>query len=193
MIMHSTYGNIVDNRTFGIDYFFNINPAKDTRIYSSANIGYNVISSAVLDQKNSGWNGHFMLGAQQTIFWDMRLSANLFANTKRYSLQGWSSGFSVVALGLTKSFLEEKLNVSVEGFTNIKGGAKAEFQTYSEGSGFTTEGFFAVPVRRIGLELTYRFGKNNFQVKKAQRTITNDDVVNAQNAVQQQSSQTNMQ
>ena len=193
MIMHSTYGNIVDNRTFGINYFFNINPAKDTRIYSSANLGYNVISSSVLDQKNSGWNGHIMLGAQQTIFWDMRLSANLFANTKNYSLQGWNSGFSGVALGLTKSFFEEKLNVSVQGFTNLKGGAKAKFEQYSEGSGFTTEGYFAVPIRRIGLELTYSFGKNNFQVKKAQRTITNDDVVNAQNAVQQQSSQTSMQ
>ena len=96
-------------------------------------------------------------------------------------------------MGLTKSFFEEKLNVSVQGFTNLKGGAKAKFEQYSEGSGFTTEGYFAVPIRRIGIELTYSFGKNNFQVKKAQRTITNDDVVNAQNAVQQQSSQTNMQ
>ena len=193
MVMHSTYGNIVDNRTFGVNYFVNVNPFKDTRIYSSGNFGYNVISSTVLDQRNSGWNGHLMLGAQQTIFWDMRLSANLFANTKRYTLQGWTSGFSGVALGLTKSFLEDKLNVSLRGFTNIKGGKYYSFESYSEGKGFTTETHVSIPIRSIGLELTYNFGKNKFQVKKAQRTITNDDVVNAENAMQQQSSQTSMQ
>ena len=193
MVMHSTYGNIVDNRTFGVNYFVNVNPFKDTRIYSSGDFGYNVISSAVLDQRNSGWNGHVMLGAQQTIFWDMRLSANLFANTKRYTLQGWSSGFNGVVLGLSKGFLEDKLNVTLRGFTNIKGGKYFTFENYSEGKGFTTETHVSIPIRNVGIELTYNFGKNKFQVKKAQRTITNDDVVNAENAMQQQSSQTSMQ
>ena len=193
MILQSTYGNIVSNRTYGFNYFINWNPVKDTRIYSSSNMGYNVISSSELNQRNSGWNGHFMLGAQQTIFWDLRLSANLFGSTRRYSLQGWSSGFSGMALGVSKSFLEEKLNVSLRGFTNIKGGKYFSFENYSEGNDFTTHNIVYVPIRSVGIELTYNFGKGNIQVKKAQRTITNDDVVNAQNAVQQQSAQTSMQ
>ena len=152
-----------------------------------------MISSPELDQRNSGWNGHFMLGAQQTIFWDMRLSANLFGSTRRYSLQGWSTGFSGAALGLSKSFLEEKLNVSLRGFTNVKGGKYFSFENYSEGNGFTSKSKVSLPLRSVGIELTYNFGKSNIQVKKVKRTITNDDVVNAQNAVQQQSSQTSMQ
>ena len=193
MIMHSTFGNIVDNSTLGFNYFINWNPLKDTRIYSSSNFGYNVISSDILGQRNSGWNGQFMIGGQQTVFWDMRLSANFFANTRRYSLQGWNSGFSGVALGLSKSFLEEKLNLTIQGFSNLSGGKKARFEGHSSGDGFTVDNQFAIPIRSIGLEITYNFGKNNFQVKKASRTITNDDVVNAQNAMQQQNAQTNMQ
>jgi hypothetical protein len=193
MILHSTYGNIVSNSTYGINWFINWNPVKDTRIYTSSNLGYNVISSPELNQRNSGWNGHLMLGAQQTVFWDLRLSANLFASTRRYSLQGWSSGFNGVSLGITKNFLEEKLGVSLRGFTNLKGGKYIAFDSYSEGNGFTSKNHTTIPVRSIGIELTYNFGKNNFQVKKAQRTITNDDVVNAQNAVQQQNAQTSMQ
>jgi hypothetical protein len=134
-----------------------------------------------------------MLGGQQTIFWDMRLSANLFANSRRYSLQGWNSGFSGAALSLTKSVLQEKLSITVQAFSNLKGGRKASFESYTSGAGFTIDSSFAVPIRNIGLELTYNFGKNNFQVKKASRTITNDDVVNAQNAIQQQNTQTQMQ
>lgn len=193
MIMHSTYGNIVGNKTLGINYFINWNPVKDTRIYSSSNIGYKVISSSILDQRNSGWSGHFILGAQQTVFWDMRLSANLFTNMRRYTLQGWNSGFQGLSLGLSRGFLEDKLTLSLQGFTNLSGGSKARFKSYSEGKGFSMDGEFAVPIRQIGLTLTYNFGKNNFQVKKASRTITNDDVVNAQNAMQQQNAQTNMQ
>ena len=192
MIFHNTYGNIVSNRTFGANSFINWNPAKDTRIYSSVNFGYNVISSDILAQKNSGWNGHIMLGAQQTIFWDMRLSANLFGNSKRYSLQGWSSGFSGAMLGVTKSFLDDKLSLTLRGFSNL-GGAKVEFKNHTEGAGFTLDNITRLPIRRVGIELSYSFGKNNFQVKKANRSISNDDVVNAQNAVQQQNSQTSMQ
>lgn len=193
MILHSTYGNIVSNSTYGVNWFINWNPVKDTRIYTSSNLGYTVISSPQLDQRNSGFNGHFMLGAQQTIFWDMRLSANLFGATKRYTLQGWGSGFSGLSLGVSKSFLEEKLNVSLRGFTNVKGGKYFYFENYTEGKDFTTHSKVYIPIRSVGIELTYNFGKSNIQVKKAQRTITNDDVVNAQNAMQQQSAQTNMQ
>lgn len=193
MILHSTYGNIVSNSTYGVNWFINWNPVKDTRIYTSSNLGYTVISSPQLNQSNSGFNGHFMFGAQQTIFWDMRLSANLFGATKRYTLQGWGSGFSGLSLGVSKSFLEEKLNVSLRGFTNVKGGKYFYFENYTEGKDFTTHSKVYIPIRSVGIELTYNFGKSNIQVKKAQRTITNDDVVNAQNAMQQQSAQTNMQ
>ena len=191
MIFHTTYGNIVSNRTFGANAFINWNPAKDTRIYSSANLGYNVISSDILGQSNSGWNGNLMIGAQQTIFWDMRLSGNFFGNTKRYSLQGWRSGFNGVMLGVTKSFLEEKLSVTLRGFTCLQG-AFAKFTDYTEGDGFTLNNVTRVPMRAVSIELNYSFGENNFQVKKANRTISNDDVVNAENAVQQQNSQASM-
>ena len=193
MILHSTYGNIVSNSTYGVNWFINWNPVKDTRIYTSSNLGYTVISSPQLNQSNSGFNGHFMFGAQQTIFWDMRLSANLFGATKRYTLQGWGSGFSGLSLGVSKSFLEEELNVSLRGFTNVKGGKYFYFENYTEGKDFTTHSKVYIPIRSVGIELTYNFGKSNIQVKKARRTITNDDVVNAQNAMQQQSAQTSMQ
>ena len=192
MIMHSTYGNIVDNHFAGFNYFFNLTPHKDTRIFSSCNIGYNLIKSAVLKQDNHGWNFQFMAGVQQTVFWDLRLSANLFANSRRYTLQGWNSGFSGAVVGVSKGFLEDRLNVSVRAFSNLKGGKYASFESYSKGDGFITEGKFSVPIRNIGIELTYNFGKNNFQVKKTRRSITNDDVVNSQNAIQQQSAQTSM-
>ena len=192
MIMHSTYGNIVNTNTVGLNSFFNWNPLKDTRIYSNFRFGYTVISSDILNQRNSGWNGNFMVGAQQTIFWDMRLSANYFGNSRRYTLQGWSSGFNAAMIGLTKGFLEDKLDVTLRAVTNLDG-PKAQFKMHTEGAGFTMDNVTNVPIRNIGIEISYNFGKSNYQVKKAQHSITNDDVVNAQSAAQQQSSQTSIQ
>ena len=74
----------------------------------------------------------------------------------------------------------------------LQGGRRSKVCIHS-GKNFNTRTHAQLPIRSVGIELTYNFGKNNFQVKKAQRTITNDDVVNAQNAMQQQSAQTSMQ
>ena len=178
-ILHSTYGNIVRDNTLGINYFVNWNPAKDTRIYSSANVGYSNYFSRQLDQKNSGASGFFMVGGQQTVPWDLRLSANVFGSLRRYTLQGWNSGFSGVSLGVSKSFLEERLNVSLRGFSNL-GTGKAHFKGYTKGEGFESSSFTSIPLRQIGLEISWKFGKNNFQVKRARHTISNDDVANAE-------------
>jgi hypothetical protein len=41
----------------------------------------------------------------------------------------------------------------------------------------------AIPMRQLSLSISYSFGKSsNISVKTARRTITNDDILNAENA-----------
>lgn len=178
-ILQSTYGNIVRNNTVGINYFVNWNPAKDTRIYSSADVGYTDFFSRQLGQGNSGFSGYLMFGAQQTIPLDIRLSANMFGSLRRYNLQGWNSGFAGASLGATKSFLEERLSVTVRGFSNL-GTGRACFKGYTKGEGFETRSSTSLPLRQIGVELSWKFGKNNFQVKKVRHSISNDDIADSE-------------
>ena len=178
MILHNTYGNIVNSQSYGLNYFISWNPWKDTRIYSSAEGGYQTIRSKVLDLSNHGFIGSMMIGVQQTIPWDLRLSANFFGMSRHYSLQGWNGGFAGMSLGISKGFLDDRLNVSLRGFTNFNKG-KARFRSYSEGKDFSLSTHVRVPIRQIGLELSWSFGKQQVDVKKTRRTISNDDVMSS--------------
>ena len=179
MILQNTYGNIVRTNTLGFNWFLNWNPVKDTRVYSSMDAGYSDFYSSMLGQRNSGFTGFAMVGAQQTIPWDLRLSLNIFGSLRRHNIQGWNSGFSGVSLAISKPFLNEKLNVSLRGFSNL-GKGDARFEGYSKGLGFESRSVTTVPLSNIGLEISWKFGQNSFQVKKAKHTINNDDVMNAE-------------
>ncbi len=176
--MVTTYGNILHNDAVRGSAFVNWNIGSKTRIYTNLSGNWNTFSSSRLDQSNSGWGFSGMLGFQQTLPWDLRFSANLFGNSRRYNLQGYSGSFSGIATGLSKSFLEDKLTLSIQAFSPLEG-ARAHFRNYTAGNGFSSENNVSVPISRVGFELSWSFGKSHFQVKKARKTISNDDVVGA--------------
>jgi hypothetical protein len=179
MILQSTYGNIVDSHRVGLNYFISWNPWKDTRIYSRADGGYETFLAKKLDQSNHGWNGFLMVGVQQTIPWDIRISANFFGSSRRYSLQGWNGGFMGLSMAISKSFLDDRLSITLQGFTNFNKGP-ARFKNHSEGKDFTLDSVMRFPIRNIGLNLSWNFGKKGIQTTSVKHTITNDDVMSGE-------------
>ncbi len=179
-IMNTTYGNIVVEDNTGITAFVNWTAGPKTRIYTNSSVGYSMFSSDELGQKNHGWNWNVMAGLQQTLPADMLLSANLMAGGKTWTLQGWNKGFTMGVIGLSKGFLANKLRVTGQFISNFeKGGMSIE--SFARGGNFETRSKVTVPIRQVGLNLTYTFGKQGFQVKKTRKSITNDDVINNTN------------
>ena len=178
-VIQTTYGNIVDSHSFGFNAFFNWNPVKDTRIYANAELDYDHFNSKVLGQENHGWCPDFVIGAQQTLPYDIRLSANVFVNGRSYNLQGWRSGFNGAALSVSRNFFKEKLGVTLQGFSNFSM-KDLKIEVYTNGDGVEVNQKVYIPLKSLSLQLTYNFGKGNVQVKKTQRSITNDDVIDAQ-------------
>ena len=179
-ILNTTYGNIVVEDNTGITAFVNWTAGPKTRIYTNSSVGYSMFSSDELGQKNHGWNWNVMAGLQQTLPADMLLSANLMAGGKTWTLQGWNKGFTMGVIGLSKGFLANKLRVTGQFISNFeKGGMSIE--SFAMGGNFETRSKVTVPIRQVGLNLTYTFGKQGFQVKKTRKSITNDDVINNTN------------
>ena len=179
-IMNTTYGNIVAEDNTGITAFVNWTAGPKTRIYTNSSVGYSMFSSDELGQKNHGWNWNVMAGLQQTLPADMLLSANLMAGGKTWTLQGWNKGFTMGVIGLSKGFLANKLRITGQFISNFeKGGMTIE--SFARGGNFETSSKVTVPIRQVGLNLTYTFGKQGFQVKKTRKSITNDDVINNTN------------
>ena len=174
-VLNTTYGNIVNRSSTGLDLYANWNISGKTRLYVNGDIDYNIYNSKELDLKNSGWDTGIFAGFQTSIFWDMRLSLNTFINGGDISLQGHSSPFRFGMLGLTKTFLGDRLSVSVQGMSPLFS-RDLIIRDYTEGKGFTSENVVKIPIMNAGFNISYTFGQMRGGSKKVRHTINNDDV-----------------
>ena len=179
-VLNTTYGNIITSNSTGLNAFVMVNPTNKTRIMVNGGITYSDISSRQLGQHNKGVSYNVMLGAQQTLPWDLRLSANVIAMGSQVTLQGSSTGMSLGTLGLTKTFLEDRLSLSVSGVLPLAKGFELNMSSTTRGNGFTSEMSTIIPMRQIGFQISWTFGKQgNYGAKKARRTIEKDSQLNS--------------
>lgn len=180
-ILNTTYGNIIGSSTTGLNAFIMWIPGQKTRVILNGGSSYTDIRSEELGQNNSGWTYNALLGLQQTLPWDLRLSVNGIASGRTITLQGWSSGMVIGTLGLTRSFMEDRLSLSLNGLTHLTGGRAMKIKVYSETEDFVNHSVTAIPLRMISLNLTFSFGKQDkVNMKKSRKTIEADSQLNSE-------------
>jgi len=180
-LLNTTYGNVVRTSTTGLNAFVTWIPGQKTRVIFNGSTGYNDIRSEALKQQNSGFDYSILLGLQQTLPWDLRLSLNAIGAGSSVTLQGRSSGMAIGTLGLTKSFLDDKLSLSLNGVSHLTGGKGLKIESISEGPDFTSRMSTTVPIRMLTFTLSFTFGKqSNISVKTARKTIESDSQLNSQ-------------
>ena len=133
------------------------------------------MKSAELGLSNSGWQGNVMAGLQQTLPLNLKLSANLMTSTKTYNLQGYSTGYNIVMGSLSRTFLNDRLSLSVTGVMPLDG-SHLEMKTYTKGKDFISRGCTSIPLNIAMFSVSYTFGGQNATVKKTKHTISNDDL-----------------
>ncbi|MBP5505045.1 MAG: TonB-dependent receptor [Bacteroidales bacterium] len=174
-VMNTTYGNIINHSSTGLDLYANWNINNKTRLYVNGDVDYNIYNSEQLNQRNAGWDSGVFAGFQTSIFWDMRLSLNTFIHGGDISLQGHSDPIRFGMMGLTKTFFNDKLSISVQGTTPLFS-RYLTIHEYSEGTDFKTENIIKIPVQSIGFHISYTFGEMRQGSKKVRRSIDNDDM-----------------
>ena len=91
------------------------------------------------------------------------------------SLQGEGSSFHFYGIGLSRSFLkEDRLNISISASNMFKKYMAFSNETVTET--FRSWSESRNPNRYVGVSVSWRFGELKTQVKKAARSINNDDV-----------------
>ena len=179
-LLNTTYGNIVTSQTTGLNAYMMLNPTNSTRIMLNGGVTYSDIASAQLGQQNSGWAYNLMVGLQQTLPWDIRLSANAISMGSQVTLQGRTTGMSMAMLGLTKSFLDDRLSFSVNGMLPLAKGFEMSMSSHTVGNGFVSDMSTTIPMRQITFQVSWTFGKQgNYSAKRASRTIQNEDQLNS--------------
>ena len=173
-LLNTTYGNIVKRNQTGVTGYINWLVTKDTRLFFNGGVNYTDLRSDVLDASNGGWQTTAMLGIQQTLPWNLKAGAYLITSSKTYTLQGWSTGFNLVTATLSKSLLNDKLTIGIQGLTGLSEGGCIKMETYSKGNNFSQKQSIKVPISGVSLTLSYTFGKNRQQTRMHQTRIQSD-------------------
>ena len=173
-VLNTTYGNIVKRQQTGLNVYANWLAHKNTRIFLNGGISYTDMNSDELATSNSGWQANAMVGIQQTLPWDLKLGAYLITSTKSYSLQGWNGGYNLVTANISKSFLNDKLSVSLMGMMGLSDGGNLKIESQSGSNNFAYHQTVKVPLKGFTFTVSYNFGNSKRQAKQHTSKIQSD-------------------
>jgi len=179
-LLNTTYGNVVKSHQTGMNAYVNYLLTKNTRIFFNGGLNYIDLSSNALGQSNNGWTANIMAGVQQTLPWDLKLSAFAIASTKSYTLQGWSGGFNLLTASLSKSLLKDKLNLSVSALTGLNDGGSIMIESNSRGKDFTSHNKVKVPIYGVSFTVSYTFGNSKMQNRQQHQSRVQNDFIEQQ-------------
>jgi outer membrane receptor protein involved in Fe transport len=174
-VVYTTYQNIGFNRNTGLSIYGNLQMNKVVRLNVNGSATYSDLgTNDGSGIENSGMRYTISGSAQFTFPKDFKL--NLYGGyySAGVSLQGSSPSFHYSGFSLGKDLLKKKLTVSLrvqDPFESVK---KMNYVTQTDY--YYQRIDMVMPGRYFGLNANYRFGEMKEQVKKAKRSITNDDV-----------------
>ena len=190
-LLNTTYGNVGSRSLTSLNLYASWMPLKNTRLFMNAGVSYLDLHSDALDASNNGWQYNFMGGIQQTLPVQLKLSLFAITSSKSYTLQGWSSGFNILTGSLTRSFLDDKLNIGVQGTLGLSGGGNIKMETYSRAADFTNHMNINVPISSVSLTVSYTFGNTKKQMKQFQSRVQSDYMEHETNEERLNSNTTN--
>jgi outer membrane receptor protein involved in Fe transport len=174
-VIYNTFKNIGLSQFIGLSVYGNWQPNKSVRINLNSNFGYTSLSTNDgSNLNNSGTNFSINAGGQFTLPYEIKFNVNGGYYSPRISLQGQNSGRYYCSFSLGRDFLNKKLNVTL--YTNNPFDARISYTSYTQTSDYRSNSVGTYISRNFGLSVSYKFGQLKDQIKKVERTITNDDV-----------------
>lgn len=177
-VIYSTYYNIGKTQNWNMSGYVSWNPFKNTRFTMNVWGGYSHLSDGQ-SMKNHGWNVSVWSNIQQTIAKTWTVSVSAYKQTPGVMLQGSWSGYYSYDMSVTKKFLDDRLNITISAANPFK--KYFTFRSNTEGENFSSKGNMKFCNQSFFIAASFRIGKLQTGVKKAERTIDNDDVMKGGN------------
>ena len=173
----STYQNVLKSKVFGISSYTEWTPFTGTSFTLNADIRYARITLPTPYIKNSGCGGGIYFNWEQKIPWELTLTTSIggeYGNRvyDPYAIEGrWFYYYFT----LTRRFFKDKLTVSISAESPF---IKERSTTYRIVRGdYTGYERSVMYPRYFNIGFSWSFGKLKASVKKAARSIENDDLV----------------
>ena len=178
LVQVSTYANTLKTYSTTLSAFVQLMAGQKTNVMLNGSIGYNYYKSNELNLKNDRFNGNFFANVTQFLPWKLQLSgfAGMWGGGIN-DLYGHMGTVFFHGFSLQRSFLkEDRLTVQMQAVMPFSGkymGMK-NYVTQGDVTGWTR---YEQQARRFGISVSYRFGSLSTRVKKADKSIENDDLI----------------
>lgn len=174
-IRHETYAQFLRSDVTSLDTYLNWNVTNGTQVNLHAGGSYSNYRANETGDHHKGYAGSAFVSVRQDLPWKLQLSLFGGGGVGDVTLQGRGSNYHFYSLSMKRSFLkEDRMTVSLQA-----GGFIGRYLTFT--NEVRTEQFYQkssqrIDCLRLGISLRYRLGALKAVVKKAGRTIENDDV-----------------
>lgn len=175
-IRKTTFENIGKNRSLDLNIYLNWTPTAKLKVTSNMSGKYVDLKANNQDNlSNNGFMGNFYLNIAYTLPLQFRVNGYGGAGTKTISLQSRGYAYNFYGISLSKDFMKDKLNVNLSASNFFTKSSTYRIETVSPTMFIRSEQ--SMKRSRISLSIAFKFGEMKEQIKKAQRTITNDDII----------------
>ncbi|MBQ9575612.1 MAG: outer membrane beta-barrel protein [Muribaculaceae bacterium] len=178
LVQVSTYANTLKTYSTTLSAFVQWMPLSKTNLMLNGSIGYNYYKSKELGLKNDRVSGNFFANVTQFLPWKLQLSgfAGMWGGGIN-DLYGRMGTVFFYGFSLQRSFLkEDRLTVQLQAVVPFSGKymSMKNYITQGDVTGWTR---YEQQARRFGINISYRFGSLSARVKKADKSIENDDLI----------------
>ena len=173
----STYQNVLKSKVFGISSYTEWTPFTGTSFTLNASMRYARITLPTPYLKNSGCGGGIYFNWEQKIPWELTLTTSIGGEygNRIYDPYAIEGHWFYYDFNLTRRFFKDKLTVSISAESPF---IKERSSTYRIVRGdYTGYERSVMKPKCFGIRLSWNFGKLKASVKKAERSIQNDDLV----------------
>ncbi len=167
-----TFANVAANTFYMLTTYGSLKPTPKWELSGGPNLRYVVRRSPALAAERRGWQVDMILNTSYKIAKTLTLQGNLYTNTREPAIQGTGSANLYYGFGAKKSFLKERLDLSLNlsnPFNNtwtFRGTVNTPY--------FYEQGGYVIYDRSIRLYLAYRYGQESGG--RQRKSIRNDDL-----------------
>lgn len=176
-IIWTKYGNIGRTRNASLSSYIQYRPSSNTTFMLNGGIDYAYLKRPGTNEKNDGLGWRMYANISQKIFWNINLNCfgGYFVQTP-YSLYTKKSyDYYYYGISLSKSWLkEDRLTARLNVNTPFPVWRSVSFS--SDTPSYATSNDYSTYSSKVSISVSYRFGSLNAYVKKARKSISNDDV-----------------
>jgi hypothetical protein len=171
----TTYDNIGKMRKLGTSMYGSLKIGKKLNTNLNLNLYYKKVSSNDdRNLENEGVSSQTFVNVRYSAWKNGTISGSAGIFTPEVMLQGQTSAYYFNSFGVSHELLDKKLRLSAN--INSPFQAKYKNETTLKDPDFNQTSLYYSLRRQLNINVSYRFGQMKGEIKKARRTIKNDDL-----------------